>query len=138
MSLHTCQPENRCIELRGAIDIARGGRYANEMAWERRSGPAPKIGAREVDTTKLLGLERRFWKRSDAGQGGTVTYYEKSVGDVRARVVFDSGIYLGDPKSSARQKLDELVITRGGKPIALTDVDAPLRSELLVDIESLE
>ncbi|MDF2694558.1 MAG: Molybdate metabolism regulator, partial [Labilithrix sp.] len=89
----------------------------------------------EVDSLKLLGLERRGWRRGPVGDGGVVSQFEKEAGALRASLSIEPGLYAGDPKMNPTQKLHDLEfasVLSGpiAKPdlIFLSEVAADLRA----------
>ena len=89
----------------------------------------------KADTLKLLGLERRGWKRGAVGDGGMIDSFEKEVGALRAVLSLDPGIYAGDPKINPEQTPRDLSFgehMRGEvsspDPIFIAEVAADLRA----------
>ena len=87
----------------------------------------------EVETLKLLGLERRGWTRASAGYGGLVSELEKEAGIFRATLSLEPGIYAGDPSMNDTQTPREIkfATTRGPavpSPVFLAEVVADLRA----------
>jgi hypothetical protein len=91
----------------------------------------------DVASTKLLGLERRGWKRGAAGDGGVFAYMEKPFGERRAVVTFEPGIYLGDPSMHPVQRLGEAAVLEGDEPLPQRSIGAIVGSELRRDLASL-
>jgi hypothetical protein len=89
---------------------------------------------RPVDSLKLLGLERRGWRRGPVGDGGVVWQLEKEAGALRASFTIEPGLYAGDPKMHPTQigrALDFANASTGPTedpdPILLAEVVADLR-----------
>jgi hypothetical protein len=84
-----------------------------------------------VDSLKLLGLERRGWRRGPVGDGGVVWSFEKEAGALRASLTIEPGLYAGDPKMHPTQTPTELDFAgREETPdlIFLAEITADLRS----------
>jgi hypothetical protein len=80
-----------------------------------------------VDTLKLLGLERRGWRRGPVGDGGVIGTFEREVGPLQASLALETGIYAGDPKMNPTQVPNSLSFTKPD-PIFLAEVVADLRA----------
>ncbi|HSO31941.1 MAG TPA: DUF4132 domain-containing protein, partial [Labilithrix sp.] len=84
-----------------------------------------------VESLKLLGLERRGWRRGAVGDGGIVGHVEKEAGTLRASLQLEPGIYAGDPKLNPTQTPLSLEFSGAGRdpdPIFLAEVAADLRA----------
>lgn len=126
-------------ELRIIQPIVQLGRELHDRArLDEVIGAAKKKS--DITTTRVLGLERRFWKRAESGQGGVVSRYEKLLGgsgELRAVLSLDPGVYLGDPKEHPEQSIEALTIVRGKQSATTRDLDDVSASELAGDIASL-
>ncbi len=89
---------------------------------------------KKLATTKVLGLERSGWKREASGQGGMVAIFEKTFGDVRARVGVQPGVYLGDPSMHPEQTIEAVLIGRK-EALPLGEVPKVPFSEVVRDLE---
>lgn len=81
---------------------------------------------RPIEARKLLGLERRGWRRGRAGERGLVNVLEKEIGTLRASLSLEPGIAAGDPTSSPTQEPQELVLTSPHR-VFLAEVTADLQ-----------
>lgn len=97
------------------------------------------LGA-EVPTTRVLGLERRGWRRAAPRDAGVQSRIERIVGDLTVVVDLDPGIAVGDPDALADQKLEEIHVhgrsglddTQGRQPFAA--LGAVAASEVIRDL----
>lgn len=81
-----------------------------------------------VDTLKLLGLERRGWRRGPVGDGGIVDEVEKEAGPLRVALQLVPGIYAGDPRMNPLQTPQSLEFSGEPGAIFLAEVAADLRA----------
>jgi hypothetical protein len=86
-----------------------------------------------VDTLKLLGLERRGWRRGRPEGRGLIAELEKEAGAFAAKLTLDPGIYAGDPTSQPTQTLQDVDVRAFGSasdpsPIFVAEVVADLRA----------
>jgi hypothetical protein len=97
-----------------------------------------------VPTTKVLGLERRGWRREDPQDAGVQAFIERSLGPRRVIAVeMDPGIVVGEIGYFADQKLSAVFLHDGtgsgwGGPVQgrvrLSSLDAITVSEILRDL----
>lgn len=80
-----------------------------------------------VDSLKLLGLERRGWRRGAVGDGGIIGHFEKEVGPLRVSLQLEPGLYAGDPKMNPTQRPTALDLTNA-TPIFLAEIAADLQA----------
>ncbi len=81
-----------------------------------------------VDSLKLLGLERRGWRRGPVGDGGIVDQLEKEAGPRRVSLQLEPGIYAGDPRMNPLQTPRSLEFSGEPGPVFLAEVAADLRA----------
>ena len=81
-----------------------------------------------VDSLKLLGLERRGWRRGPVGDGGIVDQVEKEAGPLRVALRLEPGIYAGDPKLNPTQTPRSLDFSGEPGLVFLAEVAADLRA----------
>ncbi len=78
---------------------------------ERASPRLTRFAGREVPTGKILGLDRRGWRRDASEQGGRVYASQKELGDDLIAVLpLDPGVYLGAPLEDPSQRLGPLAL----------------------------
>ena len=65
------------------------------------------LGA-EIPTPRVLGLERRGWRREAPQDAGVQSRIERILGDLTVVVELDPGIAVGDPDALGDQRLDEI------------------------------
>ena len=82
----------------------------------------------QVDSLKLLGLERRGWRRGPVGNGGIVDQVEKEAGPLRVALQLEPGIYAGDPRMNPLQMPQSLEFSGEPGLIFLAEVAADLRA----------
>jgi hypothetical protein len=107
---------------------------------ERAATRLARFDGRKADTLKLIGLERRGWRR--AGQdGGYQSAVEHDLPDGRVlTVLLEPGILLGVPKEHPEQVLTDIWIRAAGGGWAdahttpLGTLDPVLASEILRDL----
>jgi energy-converting hydrogenase Eha subunit A len=100
---------------------------------ERAALALERFHGKTLATTKVLGLERSGWKREAAGQGGMVAIFEKTFGDVRARIGVQPGVYLGDPSMHPEQTIEAVVIGRK-EALPMGEVPRVIFSEVVKDL----
>ncbi|MBX3248372.1 MAG: DUF4132 domain-containing protein [Myxococcales bacterium] len=109
---------------------------------ERASLTLMRFAGRVVPTGKILGLDRRGWRRDASEQGGRVYAWQKDLGELVVVLPLDPGVYLGAPLDEPQQTLGPVRLTNE----SLTNEDAPevwgdlspvQVSELLADLEDL-
>jgi hypothetical protein len=71
---------------------------------------------RTVATAQLLALLRRGWKRGDVVQGGTYYTMHRTGDGWAAEIVFEPGIYLGNPGEEATQLLEAVAFRADRAP----------------------
>ena len=104
---------------------------------ERASSTLTRFAGRVVPTGKVLGLDRRGWRRGASEQGGRVYAWQKELGEHLVVLPLDPGIYLGAPLDEPRQTLGAVVVTSEGSTRASADLSELQASELLADLEDL-
>lgn len=104
---------------------------------ERTSSTLTRFAGRVVPTGKVLGLDRRGWRRDASEQGGRVYAWQKELGDLVVVLPLDPGIYLGAPLDEPRQTLGPVSLTNEDTPRIWGDLSALHTSELLADLEDL-
>ncbi|MFI5839352.1 DUF4132 domain-containing protein [Catenuloplanes sp. NPDC051500] len=100
----------------------------------------------KVPTTKLLGLERRGWRRGETGDGGHQGWFERDLPDDRIMVVvMDPGIAVGAIDYFPEQRLDEVRPQGAGdsywssrkSTIKLGDLDEITISEVIRELNEV-
>ncbi|GAB7041100.1 MULTISPECIES: DUF4132 domain-containing protein [Catenuloplanes] len=98
----------------------------------------------KVPTTKLLGLERRGWRRGDVGDGGHQGWFERDLADGLAMVVhMDPGVAVGAVGYFPEQRLDEVAPRTAGdywnrkRYTNLGDLDEIVISEVIRDLNEV-
>jgi len=89
-----------------------------------------------VDSLKLLGLERRGWRRGPVGDGGVVWQLEKEAGALRASLTIEPGLYAFDPTlhpTQTPQALDFADARRG----PVQEPDVIFVSEVAADLRAV-
>lgn len=104
---------------------------------ERASPTLARFAGRVVPTGKVLGLDRRGWRRDASEQGGRVYAWQKELGDLVAVLPLDPGIYLGAPLDEPRQTLGPVSLTNEDTPKNWSDLSPLQASELFADLEDL-
>jgi hypothetical protein len=104
---------------------------------ERGSPTLTRFSGRVVPTGKVLGLDRRGWRRDASEQGGRVYAWQKELGDLVVVLPLDPGIYLGAPLDEPNQTLGPVSLTSEDIPRNWSDLSPLQASELLADLEDL-
>ncbi|MEV6636349.1 DUF4132 domain-containing protein [Actinoplanes sp. NPDC051470] len=109
---------------------------------EANAGRLSRFEGATVPTGKVIGLERRGWKREEPQDGGHQGYIELAMTSDRAVVVsLDPGIAIGAIDIFPEQKLDEIFLSdgsdrwyrRGGR-LPLETLDRIAVSEVIRDL----
>ena len=98
---------------------------------------------RTLPTGRLLGLERRGWRRGAPQDGGVQGWFElEAPGDLTVIVDVDPGIVVGEPAMFPEQRITDVWLkrpgdswwgpSRGGAPFG--SLDRVTASELLRDL----
>jgi hypothetical protein len=103
-----------------------------------------RLAGHKVHPGKVLGLERRGWRRSESGDGGVVSSMVKDLpaGDYVAELDLDPGLRTGMIAQTLEQTLGSVRIQKRGTwdhngRRRLGALDAITASELVADLESL-
>ena len=102
----------------------------------RKTSTAEMGKLTEVDSLKLLGLERRGWRRGQVGDGGVVSHLEKEAGALRASLTFEPGLYAGDPKMHPTQT-PQYVDFADARSGPVTEPDVVFLSEVAADLRAV-
>ena len=94
----------------------------------RDAKAADLVALRPVDTLKLLGLERRGWRRGPVGDGGVIDGFEKEAGVLRAAITLEPGLFVGDPRIHPTQTLGGVTFGHAPDRIFIAEVVADLRA----------
>ena len=145
-------PDDRALELpEGArvgvlhpleISVAAVAAWGERLSEYEVLQPFPQVGREvprsitradverftPVDSLKLLGLERRGWRRGPVGDGGIVDQVEKEAGTLRVALQLEPGIYAGDPRLNPLQTPRSLAFSGEPGAIFLAEVAADLRA----------
>ncbi|WP_051798281.1 DUF4132 domain-containing protein [Catenuloplanes japonicus] len=93
-----------------------------------------------VPTGRVLGLERRGWRREDPMDGGVQTGLDRPAGDRwTAHLLCDPGFVIGDPAQDEEQKLCGVWLSArpGETPVPFDRIDPVTASELFRDLREL-
>ena len=104
---------------------------------ERASSTLARFQGRVVPTGKVLGLDRRGWRRDASEQGGRVYFWQKELGELVATLPLDPGIYLGAPLDEPEQTLGPVALMQGESAVAWSDLSPLQASELVADLGEL-
>jgi hypothetical protein len=104
---------------------------------ERAAPTLMRFAGRVVPTGKVLGLDRRGWRRDASEQGGRVYAWQKELGDLVVVLPLEPGVYLGAPLDEPRQTLGPVAVTSEGTTRPWADLSALQASEVLADLEDL-
>ncbi|GAB7049154.1 DUF4132 domain-containing protein [Catenuloplanes indicus] len=99
----------------------------------------------KVPTTKLLGLERRGWRRGDVGDGGHQGWFERDLtDDLMMMVYMDPGMAVGAVDYFPEQRLDQVAAhgpgaywQRDRKSTKLGELDEITISEIIRDLNEV-
>ncbi len=116
--------------------------YAIKPA-EKTATSLERVKGVKLSAGKVLGLEKRGWRRGAPQDAGVVHWMEKPLGGaLQAELDLDEGLYTGMISESPEQTLGSVVLrTRQGweqgEPQPLGSLDPILFSELVRDLEGL-
>ncbi|MEH0846344.1 DUF4132 domain-containing protein, partial [Micromonospora sp. CPCC 205711] len=124
--------------------FAQLGREVHRLAdAERDERLLSRYAGVEVPTGRLLGLERRGWRRADAQDNGTQPWLERKLPGDRAIVInINPGITVGVVDMFPEQKIEEIWVNdrpegqwhaRGGR-VRFGELDEVTASEVLRDL----
>ncbi|MCC6337777.1 MAG: DUF4132 domain-containing protein [Myxococcales bacterium] len=78
-----------------------------------RAALRERVGT-EVTAAQLIGLERLGWARGPVVGGGCYVSVERRGPHWRVLLVFEPGVYLGDPSMNARQVINDVLVDAPG------------------------
>ncbi len=120
------------------------GRARFTLTADETAGPRlARFEGLRVPTTKLLGLERRGWRRESPQDGGIQSVFEKQVGSgLTMMVQMDPGIAVGELAYFPDQKLESVFLHNGTGTwwfdnkgeVPLKDLDPVALSEIVRDL----
>ncbi|MFG3698189.1 DUF4132 domain-containing protein [Micromonospora sp. NPDC047620] len=123
--------------------FAQLGREVHHLAADERDEKVlGRFAGVTTETTRLLGLERRGWRRGDPQDGGFQQWFERILPGNRAIVVdIDPGIAIGAVGEFAKQEITRVWVNdrpygdwRGRGRVRFGDLDPVVASELLRDL----
>jgi predicted DNA-binding WGR domain protein len=123
--------------------FAQIGRASHQPTAEEATAKSlRRADGKKVAVGRVLGLEKRGWRKAVPLDGGVSTEMEKFVSADRrfkASLALEPGIYLGALRETPEQHLGEITVVTvsDGQPLALGALDPVAFSELVYDLESL-
>lgn len=84
-----------------------------------------------IESTRLLGLERRGWPRPSTEDGGMMWSWARPLPTGTFTVVVSPGVYAGDPMMEPTQRIESAALSGG---LTFGDLGAVLASEVLADL----